>query len=86
MKGVLVSKDYGGYNVMLSPRVIATYCQVSKGTAIKWIKDGKLRAFRLPSGHYRIAKEDFRDFLERYDIPIKEELFGSESKKKGGDK
>ena len=34
----------------------------------------------LPSGHYRIDKEDFRGFLERYGMPIKEELFGSESK------
>jgi hypothetical protein len=29
---------------------------------------------------------DFRDFLNRYDMPIKEELFESESEKKGGDK
>jgi len=82
----LVDKDYHDYNVRLSPRVIAMYCQVSKSTALKWIKDGKLQAFRLPSGHYRIDKEDFRDFLERYGMPIKEELFGSESKKEGGEK
>jgi excisionase family DNA binding protein len=74
------------YEIRLSPRVIAVYCQVSKSTVLKWIKDGKLQAFRLPSGHYRIDKEDFRDFLKRYDIPIKEELFGSESEKKGGKK
>jgi len=35
---------------------------------------------------YRVDKEDFRAFLERYGIPIKEELFGSESKKEGGEK
>lgn len=69
----------------LTPIVVARYCQVSKSTVLKWIKDGILQAFRLPSGHYRIDKEDFRGFLERYDMPIKEELFGSESKKKGGD-
>ena len=72
--------------VALTPRVAAMYCQVSKSTVLKWVKDGKLQAFRLPSGHYRIEKEDFRDFLERYDIPIKEDLFGSESEKKGGKK
>ena len=80
----MVIKDYD--NVRLSLRIIAMYCQVSKSTALKWIKDGKLQAFRLPSGHYRIDKEDFRDFLERYGMPIKEELFESESKKEGGEK
>ncbi len=75
-----------GYKIRLSPRVIAVYCQVSKSTVLKWIEDGKLQAYRLPSGHYRIEKEDFRDFLKRYDMPIKEGLFGSESEEKGGKK
>ena len=74
------------HQIPLTPMVVAEYCQVSKSTTLKWIKNGKLQAFRLPSGHYRIDKEDFRDFLERWDIPIKEELFGSESEKKGGKK
>ncbi|PIW39534.1 MAG: hypothetical protein COW22_05685 [Chloroflexi bacterium CG15_BIG_FIL_POST_REV_8_21_14_020_46_15] len=74
------------HQIPLTPMVVAEYCQISKSTALKWIRDGKLQAFRLPSGHYRIDKEDFRDFLERWDIPIKEELFGSESEKKGGKK
>ena len=74
------------YFTPLSSRAVGRYCQVSKSTVLKWINDGKLQAFRLPSGHYRIDKEDFRDFLERYSMPIKEELFGSESKKKGGEK
>ena len=80
----MVNKDY--HKISLTPRVVAEYCQVSKSTVLKWIKDDKLQAFRLPSGHYRVDKEDFRDFLERWDMPIKEDLFGSESKKKGGDK
>ena len=65
-------------------KAIADYCMVERVTVRRWIKGGKLQAFRLPSGHYRIAKEDFRDLLERYDMPIKEELFGSEFEKKGG--
>ena len=74
------------HQIPLTPKVVAEYCQVSKSTALKWIRDGKLQAFRLPSGHYRIDKEDFRDFLERYGMPIKGELFESESEKKGGKK
>jgi len=79
----LVDEDYKN---RLTAKGVGMYCQVSKSTVLKWIKDGKLQAFRLPSGHYRIGKEDFRDFLERYNMPIKEELFGSESRKEGGEK
>lgn len=65
--------------IHLSAGIAARYCQVSKSTVLKWIKDGKLQAFKLPSGHYRIDKEDFRGFLERYGMPVKEELFGPKS-------
>jgi excisionase family DNA binding protein len=61
---------------------IAEYCMVSGITVRRWIKDGKLSAMKLPSGHYRITTTGFRDFLERYHMPIKEELFESESQKK----
>ena len=74
------------YDRYLGAKVVAMYCQVSKSTVLKWIGDRQLQAYRLPSGHYRIDKEDFRDFLERYHMPIREELFGSESEKKGGEK
>jgi excisionase family DNA binding protein len=59
---------------------IADQCMVSKTTVRRWIKGGKLPAIRLPSGHYRISTADFRDFLERWHIPIEEWLFESESK------
>ena len=65
---------------------VADYCLVSKVTIRRWIKSDKLSAVRLPSGHYRISLADFRDFLNKYDMPIKEELFNSESEKKGGGK
>ncbi len=63
---------------------IAEYCLVTRTTVRRWIKSGRLSAVRLPSGHYRISVADFRDFLKRYDMPIKEELFESKSEKKGG--
>jgi excisionase family DNA binding protein len=61
---------------------IAGYCLVSGITVRRWIRDGKLSAMKLPSGHYRITTAGFRDFLERYNMPIKEELFESEYKRK----
>ena len=74
-------KDYSKENVRLTSRDIATYCRVSKSTVLGWIKSGRLKAFSLPSGHYRIDKKDFRAFLERWDIPVKGWLFGHENKK-----
>lgn len=74
MKQIKPIKDW------LTAKGVADYCLVSKVTVRRWIKDRKLSATRLPSGHYRISIADFRDFLEQYDMPIREELFGSESK------
>jgi len=62
----------------LTVKNVAEYCLVSGITVRRWIKDGKLSAMKLPSGHYRITNAGFRDFLERYDMPIREELFESE--------
>jgi len=45
---------------------------------------GKISAIRLPSGHYRITLVDFRDFLERWHIPVEDWLLESKSEKKGG--
>ena len=72
--------------IRLTVKGVADYCLVSRVTVRRWIKGGKLSAIRLPSGHYRVSIADFRDFLRRNNIPIKGELFESESEKKGGDK
>lgn len=58
----------------ITTNYIAEYCLVSSNTVRRWIRDGKLSAVKLPSGHYRITTAGFRDFLERYDIPVKEAL------------
>jgi len=75
----LPNKHYREANVRLTPRNVAEYCQVSKSTVLGWIKSGKLESFKLPSGHHRIDKEDFREFLERWHMPVREDLFGSET-------
>ena len=53
---------------------IADYCMVSRSTVGRWVRDGKLSGVRLPSGHYRVSVEDFKDFLKRHNMPISEEL------------
>ena len=79
-------KDYSKENVRLTSQDIATYCQVSKSTVLEWIKSGRLKAFSLPSGHYRVDKKDFREFLERWNMPIKRWLFRYENEKEVGKK
>jgi len=66
----------------LTVKGMAEYCLVSRGTVRRWIKEGKIASIKLPSGHYRVSIGDFRDFLERYEIPVREELFKSKSKRK----
>ena len=61
---------------------IASYCMVSKTTVRRWVESGKLQAIRLPSGHYRINRVDYRRFIESCDIPLREGTFESKSKRK----
>lgn len=59
---------------------VANYCAVTNDGVLKWIKSGKLRAFSTPGGHYRVSAEDFRAFLEKFDIPVDESFFRGEQK------
>ena len=60
---------------------VARYCHVTHAGVLKWIKNGKLKAYSTPGGHYRILRGDFKDFLLRYNMPIDETIF-SDSRKK----
>ena len=61
---------------------IAHYCAVTTDGILKWIKSGKLRAFSTPGGHYRVSAEDFRTFLNKFDMPVDETFFrGSERRR-----
>ena len=70
----------------VSVGLIGEYCLVSVATVRRWVKQGKLSAIQLPSGHYRVTVVDFRDFLKRHNMPVKGELFESESEKEEGNK
>jgi len=48
---------------------VAGHCGVCNVTVLRWIDKGRLPAFRLLDGHYRIRRDDFAGFLERYSIP-----------------
>jgi excisionase family DNA binding protein len=60
---------------------IAAYCHVSHVTVLKWIKEGRLKAYTIPSGHYRIQKQDFHEFLVQHKMPVDEAFFAEEAMK-----
>ena len=59
----------------LTTGTAAKYCGVSKVTVLRWIDKGHLAAFRLPEGHYRIHRDDFTEFLVKYSIPVRKQIF-----------
>ncbi|MFC1942461.1 helix-turn-helix domain-containing protein [Chloroflexota bacterium] len=64
---------------------VARYCGVSNTTVLRWIKKSQLNAFRLPSGHYRIGKGEFAEFLENCNIPVPDGVYTNISISRYGD-
>ncbi len=53
----------------LSLGKIAKQCNVSRTTVYRWIVNGHLNAYSLPSGHYRVRPEDLAEFRQTFNIP-----------------
>ncbi len=70
-----MSQDQDASRRFFTTSEVARYCAVTNDGVLKWIKSSKLRAFSTPGGHYRISAEDFREFLQRYEMPIDEAFF-----------
>ena len=60
---------------------IARYCHVSHVAVWKWIKKGRLKAWRLPGGHYRVERDVFKAFLLAHDMPLDRGVFGSDTRR-----
>jgi excisionase family DNA binding protein len=54
----------------LSTGEIARLLHVTRVTVFGWIRAGKLTAYRVPGGHYRITRPVFRKFLANNQIPL----------------
>lgn len=53
----------------------AKHCGVHFRTVLRWIQQGRLRAFQLPGrGDHRIQVEDFMEFLQSHGMPIPPEF------------
>lgn len=49
---------------LLTIAEVATYLKLSRRTAWRWCKSGRLRAFKV--GHqWRVAQQDLEDFVRR---------------------
>lgn len=59
---------------------IARICDVTANGVIKWVKAGKLKAFRTPGGQRRVREEDFRDFAQKFNYPITTNFFKRDRK------
>ncbi len=54
----------------LSTGEVARLLHVTPVTVLLWIRAGKLKAYRVPGGRYRIALAEFRKFLADNQFPI----------------
>lgn len=61
---------------------VAEYCHVTYRAVLKWIDQGKLRAYRTPGQHSRVRVADFLEFLKKYNMPVPPELNKDLRKKK----
>lgn len=53
----------------LSLGKIAKMCRVSRTTVYRWIINKQLKAYALPSGHFRVRPIDLSAFCRAYQIP-----------------
>ncbi len=52
----------------------AVICQVSRGTILRWIRDGLIKASATMGGHSRVAVSDLKLALEKMGMPVSAEL------------
>jgi len=55
----------------LSTGDVARLLHVTPVCVLRWIRAGKLPAYRVPGGHFRVARAEFRKFLDSNHIPLK---------------
>ena len=55
----------------LSTGDVARLLHVTPVCVLRWIRAGKLPAYRVPGGHFRVARAEFRKFLASNHIPLK---------------
>lgn len=58
----------------LSLGKVAEYCGVTRKTILRWVQDGMIQGFTLPSGHHRVLPRDLAHFLDENNMPVPDKL------------
>jgi excisionase family DNA binding protein len=66
----------------LSLGKVAKRCNVSRTTVYRWIVNGHLKAYSLPSGHFRVTPEDLDHFRKNFGIPDVEHITAQRERQK----
>ncbi len=60
--------------VVFSALEVANICGVVNQTAINWIRNNYMKAFKTPGGQYRVYPEDLIEFMEKRSMRIPPDL------------
>ncbi|MEZ4270564.1 MAG: response regulator [Myxococcota bacterium] len=55
---------------LLTSYQVGSLLQVNPSSVNKWVKDGRIPAFRTPGGHHRIRAADLVSFLKSHRMPV----------------
>ncbi len=55
---------------LLTSYQVGALLQVNPSSINKWVKDGRIPAFRTPGGHRRIRAADLVAFLKHHEMPV----------------
>ena len=55
---------------LLTSHEVGALLQVNPSSVNKWVKEGRITAFRTPGGHRRIRARDLVEFLDVHQMPV----------------
>ncbi len=59
----MVDNKTGFEKDFLTTTQVAKRCNISRFTVLKWVKQGRIKAIKLLSGHYRIPESEVKSFM-----------------------
>jgi excisionase family DNA binding protein len=66
---------------LLTSYQVGALLQVNPSSINKWVKDGRIPAFRTPGGHRRIRAADLVHFLLTHNMPVPKTLAGASKRR-----
>jgi len=66
---------------LLTSYQVGALLQVNPSSINKWVKDGRIPAFRTPGGHRRIRAADLVHFLVSHNMPVPKTLAGASKRR-----